>query len=517
MINAYHFLLMQLPSLIEKSWQQLYLSLGAVCIATLFSLPLGLWLSRKNAHTTILACCSLFQTLPSLALLGFLLPILGIGAKSALVALSFYAILPIIRNTVMGIKNIPAHLLEAADSLGFTAWQRMKMIELPLALPTIIAGLRTATAMSVGVATLAAVIGAGGLGDFIYEGLSLNDTSFILLGTIPVALLALMLDFLIARLERVLLYKPKPMANSAKKWLIGGLIASVLLSLCFLRIKSLFSGPIVRIGSKNFTEQIILGELMAQLIEAHTSMQVSRKFNLGGTFVAHQALIRDEIDLYPEYTGTAYTVILKAAYKGNQQDNIALIVQKAYKQKYQLTWLPGFGFNNTNVLAVKRDFAKQRNLTSISDLKPYVDELIIGVSPDFIGRADGFLGLSYRYHLAIKNVKLMDPGLMYQAVSHNDINTIMAFSTDARLWAPMFVLLIDDKHLFPPYFAAPVGRIAFFNQHPEVVKALSKLENRIDDNVMRALNYAVDIKHRSPADVARAFLRSQQLISQFSH
>jgi len=190
-------------SLLYKTWQQLYLALSATFIAALIGIPTGIWIARKDKiKKTVLGIASIFQTIPSLALLALLIPIFGIGVKPALIALAVYAILPIVSNTVAGLIGVSPSLVEAANGLGFTRWQKMFIVELPLASAVIVAGIRTATAMSVGIATLAAFIGAGGLGDFIYQGLALANTPLILLGAIPAALLALTLDFIIARTQK---------------------------------------------------------------------------------------------------------------------------------------------------------------------------------------------------------------------------------------------------------------------------------------------------------------------------
>ncbi len=503
-----HFLIEKFPLLIEKLLEQIYLTLGGILVATLASIPLGIAIARKERlRNYILGVCSILQTLPSLAVLGFLLPFLGIGIKTAIVTLVLYAMLPILRNTVTGLLGIPAYLLEAADGLGLTKMQKMQMVELPLALPVIVAGIRTATAMSVGIATLAAFIGAGGLGDFIYEGLSLNNMHLILLGAIPAALLALLLDYLIAIIEKSLHLRKKIWKKqSLKHWAIGCFFLLLFIFMLFFYSKSNTNKIII--GTKNFSEQLILGELIAQTLEKKTTLQIVRKFNLGGTFISHQAIVNGQIDIYPEYTGTSYVVILKQS-KLTDANQVYNYVKAAYQQRYDIIWLKVFGFNNSNAIAVRKNFSKNNKVYAISSLTFLAPHLTIGVPADFLDRPDGFLGLKEKYHLRFKKVRLMETGLMYQAINLNQLEVIMAFSTDGRIPAYHLVTLIDDKHLFPPYYAAPIVRGAVLKKHPEIASALNLLSGKINDQEMRDLNYQVDVLRKSPREVARFFLKAK--------
>jgi osmoprotectant transport system permease protein len=514
MIDWLAFVSEKIPLLIQKLFQQVYLTLGSILVAMIISIPLGIAIARKEKiRDYVLGFNSVLQTLPSLAVLGFLLPFLGIGAKTALVTLVLYAMLPIIRNTVTGLLGIPADLLEAADGLGLTKSQKMRLVELPLALPVIVAGIRTATAMTVGIATLAAFIGAGGLGDFIYEGLSLNNMHLILLGAIPAALLALSLDYLIAKIEKWLAAKKDSVQKKRRNWVYGWVSCALFMLLVFfIFVYSLKSNPNrVIIGTKNFSEQLILGELLAQTVEKKTQLQVIRKFNLGGTFVCHHAIVSGQIDLYPEYTGTSYAVILKQS-QLKDPTQVYNYVKAAYQQRYNLIWLGVFGFNNSNAVAVSKAFSRQYHIITLSDLTKLAPRLTIGVPPDFLERPDGFLGLKETYHLHFGSVRLMDPGLMYQAIYLHQLDAIMAFSTDARIIAYNLFTLKDDRHLFPPYFAAPIVRGDVLKKHPEIASALNLLTGKINNQVMQHLNYQVDVLKKSPHSVARLFLKSNGIL-----
>ena len=243
------------------------------------------------------------QTIPSLALFGFLIPVPwigGVGASTAIVALSLYALLPILRNTCTGIAGVDPAVVEAARGMGMTPRQMLWQVQLPLAAPVMLAGIRVATVICIGVTTIAAAIGAGGLGVFIFRGVAMVNNQLILAGAIPAALLAVMADFVLGILQR-----------SAAGKMTGKCALPVLI--CILLLVAGCGGrraETIIVGSKNFTEQIILAELFAQQVEAHSTLHVERKVNLGGTLLCHQALVSGKIDLYPEYTGTALTAVL---------------------------------------------------------------------------------------------------------------------------------------------------------------------------------------------------------------
>ena len=503
----------------EEIWMQtlehLWLTLTALALAILIGLSLGILITRKaKLATPVLAFVNAIQTVPSVALLGFLLPILGVGATPAIVALFLYSLLPIVRNTFTGINEIDPGIQEAALGLGMTDSQRLVKVELPLALPVIFAGIRTAFVISVGVATLCALIAAGGLGTFIFRGLTTNNTYMILAGAIPAGLMALTFDFLLGILQKHILRIIKPVAlvftfsllfflggqvftseapafqggfnsefiersdglrgllrtynldfeiveleiglmyqalHNENVDVIGGfstdgrvllydlvileddrqyfppyhaaplMVQETLekfprLREAFARLDHLISDAemaamnnrvdhdkippkevareflmqkglktaVVRngdadivIGSKNFTENLILAEMFKALIENYTSLTVELKLGFGGTKLVFDALNNREIDLYPEYTGTGLLVILqsqdslreKVLY---QKDAVYNFVRTEFIQQYGIEWLPPLGFNNTHALMMRREMAEELDLQSISDLSAYL-------------------------------------------------------------------------------------------------------------------------------------------------
>jgi glycine betaine/choline ABC-type transport system substrate-binding protein len=261
----------------------------------------------------------------------------------------------------------------------------------------------------------------------------------------------------------------------------------------------------MRIGTKNFTEQFILGELMKQTVEARTDLRVELIANLSGTTICHQALTGGRIDAYAEYTGTALTAILKEAAIPDPQ-RVASIVGDAYRERFDCRWLAPFGFNNTYAVAVRADDARMFGWRRIGDLTETAADMTAGFTAEFSERADGYPGLRAAYGFEFGEARDLDPGLMYRAIAEGEVDVICAFATDGRIAAYNLTLLEDDRSFFPPYEAAPVVRVDFADRHPEAVAALESLAGRLDDATMRRLNHEVDEKKRDPADVAREFL-----------
>jgi len=264
-------------------------------------------------------------------------------------------------------------------------------------------------------------------------------------------------------------------------------------------------GETVRVGAKNFTEQEILAEIAAQLIERGTSLDVERRLGLGGTDICHAALRSGEIDLYVEYTGTALLNVLKRAPITNGPRAFRRVAGE-YRERFELEWLPPIGFDNTYAIAVRADQAEERGWASISDLAGDAPALSAGFTSEFMERPDGYAGLATAYALEFQGATDLDPGLLYDALSRGGVDVIGAFATDARIAEYGFRVLADDRSYFPPYDAAPLIRAELFGQHPEIRDALSPLAGAISDDAMRRLNHAVDVDRRTPADVAREWV-----------
>ncbi len=463
----------------------------SILIAAGIGLPLGVLMTRKPGLSgPILTFANAVQTIPSLALFGFLIPlpfIGGIGARTAIVALVLYSLLPIIRNTFTGISGVDPAIREAGRGMGMTDLQLLWSVEIPLALSVIFAGLRVATVLCVGIATIAAAVGAGGLGMFIFRGVSMVDSRLILAGAIPAAALALIADFGLGAIEK----------RFSK--LLCLLVIAAGLSSCS------HSDRVV-VGSKNFTEQVIMGEMLAQQIERKTHLPVDRKLNLGGTIVCHEALTAGQIDTYVEYTGTGLTAILKEP--PAKDSNLAYqTVKDAYKSRFGIEWTEPLGFNNTFAIIVRKSDAEQFGLRTISDAAPRTSRWVAGFGYEFIEREDGYPGLVKTYNLRFPSEpRVMDLGLTYKAVAGHQVDLIAGNSTDGLIGALRLVVLEDDKHYFPPYDAVPLVREAVIAKHPEIREALRALGGKVSEEQMRLMNYAVDGEHKDVKQVVKEFL-----------
>ncbi|MBD3393696.1 MAG: glycine/betaine ABC transporter substrate-binding protein [Chitinivibrionales bacterium] len=268
----------------------------------------------------------------------------------------------------------------------------------------------------------------------------------------------------------------------------------------------------IRIGSKNFTEQVILGEIVAALIESGAGMKVDRNLNLGGTFVCFNALKGDEIDLYVEYTGTGLTAILKSE-PIRDAGRVHGIVSDEFSKRWGLQWMRPLGFNNTYTLTMRRGMADSLGIASISDLAEKTGELTAGFNHEFLERPDGYRGLKKHYELAFdREPREMDSGLMYKAVADGAVDVICGFATDGRIRAFDLVSLEDDRNFFPPYQAAVLVRHRVAESHPELMAKLERLTDAIDSDAMTMMNYRVDQKGERPAAVAREFLESEDIL-----
>jgi len=489
----------------------------SVTAASVIGVPLGILTSRvPSLRSAVLGVVGILQTIPSLAMLVILLALFGqIGALPAIIALTLYALLPIVRNTLTGLDAVSDNLVTAARGIGMTGTQRLYIVELPLAMPVIMAGVRTAAVIGVGIATLSAFIGAGGLGQFINRGLALANTPLILLGAIPAAVLALIVDWSIAAAvwgADATNHRSRSAVRRGVRWAAVALPIIVIGGSATLAFTSIPKHEqSIRIGSKNFSEQFILGEMMAQLIEHHTDATVERRFALGGTMICHGAIIEDQIDIYPEYTGTAMTAVLELDPKQHTTGAVETI-RNAYADRWNVVWFEPFRFNNTWAITVRRDAAEERGWSKISDPANDADKLSGGFTAEFSERPDGLIGLSEAYGLSFAEVRDMDAGLMYEAVARGQVDVICAFATDGRIAAYDLVTLKDDRGFFPPYHAAPVVRAQVLDEHPKVRELFAPLTRLLDDQTMRRLNLEVDEEGKNPRDVARGFLLEHGLI-----
>jgi osmoprotectant transport system substrate-binding protein len=265
------------------------------------------------------------------------------------------------------------------------------------------------------------------------------------------------------------------------------------------------------VGSKNFTEQVVLSELIAQHLENRTGLRVERRFYLGGTYICHQSMLAGRIDLYPEYTGTALTVILKEAPAGGPR-TVYERVRGEYSRRFGLAVAEPLGFNNTFAIVVRGEDARRLNLRTISDAARHSPQWRAGFGYEFMERPDGYQGLAQTYGLRFgSSPRIMDLGLLYRALLEKQVDLVAGNSTDGLIAALDLAILEDDKGYFPPYEAVPVARAETLERHPVLRQALAELAGKISDAEMRQMNYAVDGEHRDVKDVAREFLRKKAL------
>lgn len=490
-------------NLLSALFEHMELSFIALFFAVAIAIPLGIFLTRRQKVAEgIIGFASVIQTIPSLALLGILIPLFGIGRVPALIALVAYALLPILRNTYTGIKEVEPALIEAARAMGMNSRKRLIRVELPLAMPVMMAGIRTAMVLIVGTATLAALIGAGGLGDIILLGIDRNNANLLLLGAIPAALLAILFDFLLKKFEHL----------SYKKALIS--VGALGLLAIFM-----FAAPLIGkeeqkivIAGKLGSEPEILINMYKLLIEEETDLQVELKPGLGKTSFLFNALKSGDIDIYPEFTGTAISEFLKETAVSNESEEVYQQAKNGMLEKYQMLMLEPMQYNNTYALAVTEKFADQFGLEAISDLRGIEEHINAGFTLEFSDREDGYVGIQSLYGIQFPNLVTMEPKLRYVAIESGEINLIDAYSTDSELQQYKLTVLEDDLLLFPPYQGAPLLREETARQFPEMVDALNQLAGMISDDEMREMNYQVNVEGESPRKVAELFLVEEGLI-----
>jgi osmoprotectant transport system permease protein len=499
--------------ILQRSGEHLLLVLVSVALALLIALPLGLVVQgRPRLQRLLLAGANTVQTIPSLALFGLLLtvPLLGgIGPTPALVALILYALLPLLRGLITGLQQVPGGLLEAGRALGLSAVQVLLRVQLPLALPSLMAGLRVATVISVATATIAAAIGAGGLGVFIFRGIATLNNTLLLAGALPSAAIALAADAGLGALETRLQHQQRQ-RRPRRRWAVAiALAGAVLLAIALYGLAQQPAATVV-IGAKGFSEQQLLGELLAQEIEDGTRLQVKREFSLGSTFLLHEAVRRGRIDGYVEYSGTAWSAILKQPESQRPADRRALWQRsrQLMAERFGLRMFPSLGFENSFAMLIRRADGERLGLRTLSQAVPAARKWRAAFGYEFLNRPDGWPGLARRYGFQLASPpSAMDLGLTYRALAEGRVDLIAGDSTNGLIPALNLQILEDDRHYFPPYDAVPVFNAASLRRHPELVAVIESLAGRLSAPTMQRLNAAVDLEHRSPEQVIRQWRR----------
>ena len=489
----------QLALLPEYLGKHLLLSAVALLIGIGISLPLSVLTVRVSVlRPPVLALASAIQTVPSLALLALMVPLLrAIGFMPAVIALTLYSMLPVIRNTVTGIEDVDPDLIEAGRGLGMTSNQLLFKVQIPLALPVIIAGIRTATVWVVGIATLSTPVGATSLGNYIFSGLQTQNYTAVTIGCVAAAFLALLLDLLIRLMELATIRRSRPLALLASALvvlvLMGGLVPML------LDANSADARPRIVVGAKTFTEQYILAEVLARQLDK-AGFRAEQLESLGST-VVFDALAAGRIDCYVDYSGTIWANYMK------RHDNPGPVtvleeVTQWLQREHGIVCLGPLGFENAYALAMRRDCSEGLQIRSIDDLRMHASSLTIGGDYEFFGRPE-WSALLEVYGLGFRDTVSMDSTLMYTALDTGDVDVISAFSSDGRIAAFNLVVLDDPRNALPPYDAILLLGSAAAGL-PDVVNALRPMIQAIEDDAMRRANKLVDVDHQSVAVAAES-------------
>lgn len=507
-------------NLLIKIGEHLTISMAALLLGVVVAVPIGILLTKsKTISKIVMSIASVLQTIPSLALLAIMVPIFGVGKMPAIIAIFIYSLLPILRNTVLGMESVDKNILDAAKGMGMTFGQIIANIQLKLAAPVIMAGIRLSAVYVIAWTTLASYVGAGGLGDFIFTGLTLFDVPMIILGAVPVTIMALLVDFLLSRLEKAV--KPRTDSNdkgsknknnkNAKKVAMSLLVVLMSLSLTACSLPGLGGdtkkGDIVIAGGSTGERQT-LSEIQKQMIEHYYPKQkVSIINNLSSAMLIFQTLRGEHANVASiMYTGTTLTGELGED-PITDPEKALNIVTKEYYKRFGLVWMPTYGFENTYAFMVKKDFAKKHNLKKVSDLKPIAKDLKAGVDTSWMEReGDGYKAFKEKYQFDFKSVLPMDVGLVYSAVNSGKMDIVLGYSTDGRINSYDLVVLEDDLRIFPPYDASPVISEKTMKEHPEIEEILLKLEGEISSETMQKLNAQCDGEKIEAKIVAKKFL-----------
>lgn len=491
--------------------EHLKISLISIVIAILLGGILGILVSEfRRSSKPVLGIINFLYTIPSISMLGFLIPFSGIGNVTAVIALTFYALMPMVRNTYTGITNVDENIIEAARGMGSTDSQILFKIKLPLALPVIMSGIRNMVIMTIALAGIASFIGAGGLGVAIYRGITTNNAAMTMAGSLLIAVIALLSDFILGMVEKLLQRKRRTKNRKKISLIIGGIVLILIVSAAaafFHKSKK----DTIHIATKPMTEQYILGEMLGILIEDYTSLNVEITQGVGGgTSNIQPAMEKGEFDLYPEYTGTGWNMVLKKS-ELYTEDMFGQL-QSGYESGFGMEWTGMYGFANSYALAVRKDIADKYNLNKISDLQAVSGELTFGAEYDFYEREDGYTPLCDTYVIEFKNTVDLDIGLKYQAINEKKIDVMPIFTTDGQYSVSDIVVLEDDRHFYPSYQCGNVIRLEVLEENPELAEVFDMVQDILTDKEMAEMNYNVENNGAEPRETALAFLKEKGLI-----
>lgn len=514
-------MLTQIWDLLVQRWdffqgllvEHVEICLVAIIIAIVFGGIAGILISEhQKAAKPTLGAINFLYTIPSISMLGFLIPFSGIGDATAIIALTIYALLPMVRSAYTGMTNVDPAIMEAAKGMGGTRMQTLVRIQLPLALPVIMSGIRNMVTMTIALGGIASYIGAGGLGVAIYRGITTNNTAMTIVGSLLIAVLALAVDAILGFVEkRMQMHGQK--AKRTNRRLAVGAVAVCAAAALGATVPGMLAGPsdTINVATKPMTEQYIMGEALKMLIEHDTSLKVELTEGVaGGTSNLEAGMESGQFDLYPEYTGTGWAAVLKN--KGNYSEDEFGQLQTDYNEKLDMSWVGMYGFGNTFGIAVRSDVAQKYGLQTYSDLAKVADQLNLGAEPDFFEREDGYDALCSTYGMSFGKTTEMDAGLKYDALDQGNVDAIIVYTTDGKLSTADAKVLTDDKGFFPSYQCGNVVRNQALQQHPELRAELEKLQGTISEEDMARMNYEVEEDGKDPKAVAEEFLSSKGLI-----
>jgi osmoprotectant transport system permease protein len=485
------------------------LSAAAIAVGLLVSIPLGICASRRPwLAEYLLGVAGILQTVPTLALLALMVPILGgigltgIGFMPAFVALTLYSFLPILASTVTGIRGVDPGLIEAARGLGMSDWQMLTRVQLPLAAPVILSGIRTATVLVVGTATLATPVGGLSLGNYIFSGLNMNDMQSVVFGCVFTALLAIVLDQLVHLLELAVARRNKRLG-----WIAAGCLMIAVLGGLYAPIAQAFAPPPPVVASAPFTEQFILSEVMRVKLK-DAGLDIDQRQGMGET-IQFIGLKNCQVDCCINYTGNVWATLMKKT----DADDPAVIYEatkRFLEEKYDVECLGKLGFQNNYVLAVHPEIAKQYDVKDIGDLKRHTDKLIIADDMMFFDRNE-WKRVESKYELKFpdRNKRSMDPTMLYNSIEKKQVHVIAAYSSDGRIEKLKLRVLTDTRNAIPKYDA--ILLIAKKSPHyAELKRALSPLVGAVSDDAMKSANLLVDGDNQAPRAAAMQLLASLQ-------
>lgn len=496
----------QLILLPEYFQGHLTLTLIALSLGVIISIPLGVWAAQSaTVKRPLLTVVSVIQTFPSVAILALVVALLGgqIGLVPAIIALVLYSMLPIVRNTVTGLETVADEVIEAASGIGMSSTQILTKVRLPLALPVIISGIRTAAVWTVGLATLSTLVGATSFGNFIFTGLQTGNLMSVTVGSIAAAIMAVLLDSIIGGIQWLTENRNRQVPAKKYKQVKFAVIAMLGVGTAFSAYSLLPQTDVdFTIGGKGFTEQYIIAGLLSAELEA-VGFSVDQRLGMG-TEVVYTATSNDTVDVYLEYTGTVWANIMNNDNNPGHKAVLAGVTDFVEDEEGMIN-IGVLGFQNRYVLAMRKDRAAELGVTSIEDLIAIAEDLVAAGDLEFFGRPE-WITLRDTYNIDFAEKLTFDPTLMYTAINERQVDLIAGYTSDGRISAYDLLLLEDPRNALLPYDSFLLASSAAV-ENQLFTETLEALVNEISDDEMRQANRIVDVDGGSVSD-AVAYLQS---------